>query len=123
MVSGSTAFLNATINSGRSAVGSARSSCQGTSVRPMYTPRLEATAHLRTPHVRAASNALNRPVVSVRKKSNRVLSGDAASEMDDVTDVVTIAEGEECVPVGDVEGLHGDPAGQERRHLGPVVET
>ena len=25
------------------------------------------------------------------------------------------------VPVGDVEGFHGDPAGEERRDLGPAV--
>ena len=30
-------------------------------------------------------------------------------------------EGEEGVPVGDVEGFHGDPAGEERRDLGPAV--
>ena len=68
MVSGSTAFLKAMIRCGSSAVGSASSSCQGISARPMYTPRLLATANLRTPQVRAASSALSRPVVSVRKK-------------------------------------------------------
>jgi len=41
--------------------------------------------------------------------------------MDDVADVVATGEGEEGVPVGDVEGLHGDPAGEERRDLGPAV--
>ena len=34
-------------------------------------------------------------------------------------DVVAAGEGEEGVPVGDVEGFHGDPAGEERRDLGP----
>ena len=67
VVSGSTAFLKATIRCGSAVVGSARSSCQGISVRPTYTPRLLATANLRTPQVRAASSALSRPVVSVRK--------------------------------------------------------
>jgi hypothetical protein len=39
----------------------------------------------------------------------------------DVADVVAAGEGEESVPVGDVEGFHGDPAGEERRDLGPAV--
>ena len=30
-------------------------------------------------------------------------------------------QGEEGVPVGDVEGVHGDLAGEERRDLGPAV--
>jgi hypothetical protein len=41
--------------------------------------------------------------------------------MDDVADVVTTREAEEGVPVGDVEGFHGDPAGEERGNLGPGV--
>jgi hypothetical protein len=41
--------------------------------------------------------------------------------VDDVADVVAPAEGQEGVPVGDVEGLHGDPAGEERRDLGAAV--
>src|SRR4051812_21700227 len=69
VVSGSTAFLNATIGCGSRAVGRSRSSCQGISVRPAYTPRLLATANLRTPQARAASRVLSRPVRSVRKKS------------------------------------------------------
>jgi hypothetical protein len=44
-----------------------------------------------------------------------------AGEVDDVADVVATGEGEEGVPVGDVEGFHGDPAGEERRDLGPAV--
>jgi hypothetical protein len=52
---------------------------------------------------------------------DRVLAGDAAGEVDDVADVVTIAEGEEGVPVGDVEAFDGDPAGEERRDVGPAV--
>src|SRR5215218_1081345 len=88
VVSGSTAFLKATIRCGSSAAGSGSSSCQRVSVRPAYTPMLLATANLRTPQVRAAS-------------------------MDDVADVVATGEGEEGVPVGYVEGFHGDPAGEE----------
>jgi hypothetical protein len=53
--------------------------------------------------------------------ADRILVGDAAGEVDDVTDVVAIAEGEEGVPVGDIEGFDGDPAGEERRDLGPAV--
>jgi hypothetical protein len=86
----------------------------------MYTPRLLATANLRTPHVRAASSALRRPVVSVRKKRIGSSSG-MVPAVDDAADVVAIAEGEEGVPVGDVEGFQGDPAGEERRDLGPAV--
>jgi hypothetical protein len=41
--------------------------------------------------------------------------------VDDVADLVAAGQGEEGVPVGDVEGLHGNPAGQERRDLGPAV--
>jgi len=41
--------------------------------------------------------------------------------VDDVADVVAIAEGQEGVVVGDVEGFHGDPAGEEGRDLGPAV--
>jgi len=41
--------------------------------------------------------------------------------VDDVADLVTIAEGEEGVSVGDVERFHGDPADEEGRHLGPAV--
>ncbi len=41
--------------------------------------------------------------------------------MDDVADVVPVGEGEERVPVGDVERFHRDPAGEERRDLGPAV--
>jgi hypothetical protein len=52
---------------------------------------------------------------------DRILVGDAAGEVDDVADVVVAAEGEEGVPVGDVEAFHGDPAGEERRDLGPAV--
>ena len=44
---------------------------------------------------------------------DRILAGDAPGEVDDVTDVVAIAEGEERVPVGDVERLDGDSAGEE----------
>ena len=43
--------------------------------------------------------------------ADRILVGDAAGEVHDVADVVAIAEGEERVPVGDIEGLDGDPAG------------
>jgi peptide/nickel transport system permease protein len=50
-------------------------SCQGISVRPMYTPRLLATANLWTPQVWAASSALSRPVASVRKKRTGSSSG------------------------------------------------
>ena len=52
---------------------------------------------------------------------DRVLVGDAAGQVDDVADVVATGEGEEGVPVGDVEGFQRDPAGEERRDLGPVV--
>jgi hypothetical protein len=52
---------------------------------------------------------------------DRVLVGDGTGEVDDVADVVAIGDGEEGVPVGDVEELHGDPAGEERRDLGPAV--
>jgi hypothetical protein len=38
--------------------------------------------------------------------------------VDDVADVVAIVEGEEGVPVGDVEEFHGDPAGEEERRSG-----
>ena len=31
------------------------------------------------------------------------------------------ARAREGVPVGDVEGFHGDPAGEERRDPGPAV--
>jgi len=41
--------------------------------------------------------------------------------MHDVADRVPFPEGEEGVPVGDVEGFDGDPAGEERRDLGPAV--
>jgi hypothetical protein len=34
---------------------------------------------------------------------------------------MTVAEGEEGVPVGDVEGFHGDAAGEERWDLRPAV--
>jgi hypothetical protein len=37
--------------------------------------------------------------------ADRILVGDAAGEVDDVTDVVAIAEGEEGVPVGERRGL------------------
>src|SRR5215207_5295356 len=75
VVSGSTAFLKATIRCGSSAAGSGSSSCQRVSVRPAYTPMLLATANLRTPQVRAASSALSTPVVSVRKKQTGSSSG------------------------------------------------
>jgi len=52
---------------------------------------------------------------------DRVLVGNGPGEVDDVADLVTIAEGEEGVSVGDVERFHGDPAGEEGRHLGPAV--
>src|SRR5581483_2472426 len=55
------------------------------------------------------------------EEADRVLAGDAAGEVDDVADVVATGEGEEGVPVGDVEGFNGDPAGEERRGLGPAV--
>jgi hypothetical protein len=55
------------------------------------------------------------------EEADRVLAGDAAGEVDDVADGMAVAEGEERVPVGDVEGFHGDPAGEERRDLGPAV--
>ena len=55
------------------------------------------------------------------EEADRVLAGDGAGEVDDVADVVAVGEGEEGVPVGDVEGFHGDPAGEERRDLGPAV--
>ena len=121
VVSGSTAFLKAMIRCGTSTAGSASSSCQRVSVRPMYTPRLLATANLRTPQVRAASSALSRPTVSARKKETGVLAGDAASQVNDVADVLAAGEGEEGLPVGDVERLYGDPAGEERRDFGPVM--
>ena len=41
--------------------------------------------------------------------------------MDDVTDVVATGEGEEGVPVGDIERFHGARAGEKRRDLGPPV--
>ena len=41
--------------------------------------------------------------------------------MNDVPDVLATGKGEEGVPVGDVEGFHGDPAGKERRDLSPAV--
>ena len=75
VVSGSTVFLKAMMRCGTSTAGSASSSCQRVSVRPMYTPRLLATANLRTPQVRAASSALSRPAVSARKKLTGSLSG------------------------------------------------
>jgi hypothetical protein len=53
--------------------------------------------------------------------ADRILVRDAAGEVDDVADVVAIAEGEEGVPVGDIEGFDGHPAGEERRDLGPAV--
>ena len=59
--------------------------------------------------------------MSVRKKPDRVLVGDGAREVDDVADVVAAREAEEGVPVGDLEGFHGDPAREERRDLGPAV--
>ena len=121
VVSGSTAFLKAMIRCGSAVVGSARSSCQGISVRPVYTPRLLATANRRTPQVRAASSALSRPVSVRAEELDRVLVGDAAREMHDVADVVAIAEGQERVPIGDVESFHGDVAGEERRDLGPAM--
>ncbi len=52
---------------------------------------------------------------------DRVLAGDAAGQVDDVADVVPAGEGEECVPVGDVERLYGDQAGEERRNFGLAV--
>ena len=121
VVSGSTAFLKATITCGSSAVGSASSSCQGISARPAYTPRLLATANLRTPQVRAASSALSRPAVSVRKKRTGSSSGMEPARWTMSLMSWRSAEGEEGVPVGDVEGFHGDPAGEERRDVGPAV--
>ena len=53
--------------------------------------------------------------------ADRVLVGDGAGEVDDVADVVAIAESEKRVPVGDVEGFDGDPTGEERRDLGPAI--
>jgi hypothetical protein len=41
--------------------------------------------------------------------------------MDDVADVMAVGDGEEGVAVGDVEGFHGDPAGEERGNLVPAV--
>jgi len=41
--------------------------------------------------------------------------------VDDVADAVPLAADEERVPVRDVEAFHGDPAGEERRDLGPAV--
>jgi hypothetical protein len=41
--------------------------------------------------------------------------------VDDIADVVATGEGEEGIPVGDVEGFHGHPAGEERRDLDPAV--
>ncbi len=55
------------------------------------------------------------------EEADRVLAGQAAGEVDDVADVVATGKGEESVPVGDVEGFHGDPASEERRDLGPAV--
>lgn len=55
------------------------------------------------------------------EEADLVLVGDAPGEVDDVADVVAVGEGEEGVAVGDVEGLHGDPAGEERGDLGPAV--
>ena len=51
----------------------------------------------------------------------RVLVGDAAGKVDDSADVVALAEAQEGVPAGDVEGFHGDPPGEERRDLGATV--
>ena len=59
--------------------------------------------------------------MSVREEADRVVVGDGAGEVDDVADVVATAEGVEGVPVGGVERFHGDPAGEERRDLGPAV--
>jgi hypothetical protein len=53
--------------------------------------------------------------------ADRILVGDAAGEVDDVTDVMAIAEGEEGVPIGDIEGFDGDSPGEKRRDVGPAV--
>jgi hypothetical protein len=55
------------------------------------------------------------------QEADRVLVGEAAGEVDDVADVVPSGEGEEGLPVGDVEGLDADPPGEERRDLRPAV--
>jgi hypothetical protein len=55
------------------------------------------------------------------EEGDRIGAGDAAGEVHDLADVVAGAEGEEGVPVGDVEVLDGDPAGEERRDLGAAV--
>jgi hypothetical protein len=121
VVSGWTAFLKATITCGSSVAGNASSSCQGISGRPVYTPRLLATANLRTPQQRGRVQCVEQAGRVRTEVADRVLTGEAAGEVDDVADVVTIGEGEEGVAVGDVEGFHGDPAGEERRDLGPAV--
>ena len=53
--------------------------------------------------------------------ADRVPAGDAASKVDDVADVVATTKGEEGVPVGDVEGFHGDLAGEKRWDVGLAV--
>ena len=119
MVSGSTAFLKAMIRCGSAAVGSARSSCQGISARPMYTPRLLATGE---PADAPGAGGVQRVEQTDRvraEEADGILIRDAAGEVDDVADVVATSEREERVPVGDVEGFHGDPAGEERRDFGP----
>jgi hypothetical protein len=46
---------------------------------------------------------------------------DAARQVDEVADRVALAEGQEGFAVGDVQGFHRDPAGQERRDFAAPV--
>ena len=55
------------------------------------------------------------------EERDRVVAGDAAGEVDDVGDPVPLAQGEEGLAVGGVEGLHRDLAGQERGDVGPAM--
>ncbi|HYU03313.1 MAG TPA: hypothetical protein VEL02_05660 [Jatrophihabitantaceae bacterium] len=87
----------------------------------MYTPMLLATANLRTPPGAGGVQGVEQASCVRAEEADRILVGDGAGEVDDIADVVTTAEGEEGVPVCDVEGFQGDPAGEERWDLGPAV--
>ena len=99
VVSGSTDFLKATIRCGSAVVGSARLLVPG-DLRPAdvhaEAARDGEPADLPRPGGVERVEQTGRVRAEV---ADRVASGDAAGEVDDVADVVAIAQGEERVPV------------------------
>ena len=121
VVSGSTAFLKATIRCGSGAVGSASSSRQaGLGATGVHA---EAAGDGEPAHAPGAGG------VQRVEQAGRVRAEEATGSspgMEPARWTMSLiswrsAEGEEGVPVGDVERFHGDPADEERGDLGPAV--